>query len=267
MNLPYKIPKGTIKSADEIKKIEESCRIVADTLVLLNKYVVPNVETRELDRIAEDYIRSRGGIPAFKGYESSKLKFPSSLCISINEEVIHGIPGKRKLIEGDIVSVDCGVIKDGYYGDSAITYSVGEVSESKRKLMEVTERALELGIANAVERNNIYEVSRAIQSHAELHGYSLTREYCGHGVGTHLHEFPPVPNFVPPLIQRKQFPNVKLMNNMVIAIEPMVHAGKKDIYVTKDGWTVKTKDGSPAAHFEHTVVINGNEALILTDRK
>lgn len=266
MNENFRIPVGTIKSFDEIRLIAESCKIVAETLVLLHKYIKPGVETIELDRIAEDYIRTKEGIPAFKGYESNKKKFYHSLCISIDDEVIHGIPGKRKLESGQIVSIDCGVLKKGYFGDSAITYPVGEVSIEKQRLLEVTEQSLELAIENAYDNSKLYDISRAVQNHAESNGYSLTRDYCGHGVGKELHEFPPIPNFIPPLLYRKQYPNIRLMKGMTVAIEPMVHAGKKEIYVADDGWTVKTKDGSPAAHFEHTVLITRDKALILSLR-
>lgn len=266
MTTNYRVPKSALKSNDEIKLIEESCKIVAETLVLLKNYIKPGVTTKELDQIAEDYIKSKDGYPAFKGYQVGKLVFPSSLCISVNEEVIHGIPGKRTLKEGDIVSLDCGVLKNGYYGDSAITYPVGNISTDDQKLLEVTENSLMLGINQVKSGNSIYDMSRVIQTYVESHGFSLTREYCGHGLGKDLHEFPAVPNFVPPLLHRKDYPNVKFFNNMVIAIEPMVHSGKKDIKVLQDRWTVVTKDGSKAAHFEHTVVINDNNPLILTRR-
>lgn len=262
----FRIPKGAIKQADEIRKIEESCRIVADTLSLVEKYVVPGVETIELDKIAEDYIRSKGGIPAFKGYGPSNNPFPNSLCISVNEVIIHGIPGNRKLKDGDIVSVDCGVLKNEYYGDSATTFSVGLLSKEDEELLETTQNALEIGIANAVHQNKVYDIAGSIQSYVESKGYSLTREFTGHGLGKSLHEYPSVPNFVPPLLQRKSMPNATLLNNMVIAIEPMVHIGNKAIDVLKDGWTVVTKDRKKAAHFEHTVMIDGNKAVIFTLR-
>ncbi len=266
LNNVKKYPKGTIKTEEEIELIKESCRIVAETLVLLKDYVKPDVTTLELDEVAEEYIRSRGGIPAFKGYETAGLVFPNSLCISVNDEVIHGIPSQRRLKEGDVVSIDCGVLKNGYYGDSAITYGVGEINEKDKKLLEVTEKALELGIEQVKRGNYVYDISRAIQSYVEINGFSLTREYCGHGLGKSLHEFPAIPNYVPPLLYREQFPNAKLENGMVIAIEPMVHSGRKEIKVAGDKWTVLTKDGSRAAHFEHTVVVNENKAIILTYR-
>lgn len=255
-----------IKSAEEIKLMEESGRIVADTLSLLKKYIVPGIETIELDKIAEDYILSKNGRPAFKGYGDRRNKFPATLCISIDEEIVHGIPGNRKLQEGEIVSLDCGVEKNGYFGDSAVTYGVGTISEEKQKLLRVTEESLFKGIVAAVNNSKLYSVARAIQEHCESNGFSLTRELVGHGIGKNLHEDPAVPNFVPPLLHRDTFPNVKLANNMALAIEPMVHLGKKDVYTLKDGWTVATADHSPAAHFEHTIIINDDKPIILTLR-
>ena len=256
----------SIKSAEEIKLLEKAARIVAETLSLMKKYIKPGITTGELDKIAEDYIRSKGARPAFKGYEVEGKIFPGSLCISIDEEVVHGIPGDRQLEEGQIVSLDCGSELNGYYGDSAVTYAVGEISEKKQKLMKVTEESLIKGIEQAVERNKVYDISRAVQSHVESHGYNVTRELVGHGIGRHLHEDPPVPNFVPPLLHRTQYPNWKLLNGMALAIEPMVHAGGKSVRTAKDGWTIYTSDKSPAAHFEHTIIINSEKALILTLR-
>lgn len=255
-----------IKNKDEIKKMEVAGRIVAETLSLMKKYVVEGKSTSELDQVAEDYIRSKGATPAFKGYEVDSKIFPYTLCISINEEIVHGMPGSRILQKNDVVSIDCGAEKDGYFGDSAVTYIVGEGTSEDRKLLRVTEEALFCGIKQAVENNKLFDVSRAIQEHAEKNGFSLTRELVGHGIGTHMHEEPPVPNYVPSLLYRKYYPNVKLQNGMAIAIEPMVHYGKQYTKVLKNGWTYVTADGSNAAHFEHTVVINGDKALILTLR-
>lgn len=255
-----------IKTEKEIDLIEKACRIVAETLSLIEKYVKPGVETLELDKIAEDYIRSKDAIPAFKGYMVDRKKFPATLCISIDEEVVHGIPGSRKLIEGEIVSIDCGCHKNEYYGDSAVTFGVGQISEEKTKLMDVTNKSLFLGIEQAITGNKIYDVSRAIQDYVESNGFSLTRELCGHGVGKYLHEEPSIPNFVPPLLHRQRFPNVKLYKGMSLAIEPMVHAGSLQVRTLKDGWTVVTADGKPAAHFEHTVIVDDGKAQILTLR-
>ena len=260
MSIPY------IKTENEISKIEKSCRIVAETLTLIEKYMAPGTETLEIDRIAEDYILSKGAKPAFKGYVVDGKKFPYTLCISINDEVVHGMPGRRKLEEGQIVSVDCGAELDGYFGDSAVTYAVGNVSEEKLKLMSSTKEALMLGIEKAVSKNKVYDISRAVQEFVEMRGYSVTRELVGHGIGKNLHEEPPVPNFVPPLLHRSKYPNIKLEKGMALAIEPMVHAGTKFVRTESDGWTVRTVDGKPAAHFEHTVIVEDKYPLILTVR-
>lgn len=254
------------KTAEEISLIEESCRIVADTLSMLKNFVKPGVETIELDKIAEDYIRSRNGRPAFKGYEVDGRYFPSTLCISIDEEIVHGFPGRRKLKEGEIVSIDCGVEKNGYFGDSAVTYPVGQISEDRKRLLQATEQALMNGIKMAVLKNKIYDISRTIQEYVESKGYTVTRELVGHGIGKNLHEEPPVPNFVPPLLHRSKYPNVKLVQGMALAIEPMVHMGGVKVRSLEDGWTVVTADGMPAAHFEHTVIVNEGSPLILTLR-
>ena len=260
IGMPY------VKTETEIGLIEKSCRIVASALTLVGKYIKPGIETIEIDIIVEDYIRSKDAKPAFKGYKVDGKTFPKSLCISIDEEVVHGIPKKRKLIEGEIVSIDCGAEKNGYFGDSAVTYAVGEISEDKKNLMKVTEEALFLGIAQAIPKNKIYDISRIIQTYVEQFGYSVTRELVGHGIGKKLHEEPPVPNFVPPLLHRKKYPNVKLYRGMALAIEPMVHGGTKNVRTKPDGWTIVTADGKPAAHFEHTVIVEENYPIILTLR-
>ena len=255
-----------VKSASEIKLMEEAGRIVADTLSYLKIYVKPGVTTLELDKIAEDFILSKNGKPAFKGYQVKDKIFPGSLCISVNEEVVHGIPSDRILIEGDIVSLDCGVELNGYFGDSAVTYPVGVISEELQKLMDVTEKSLYLGIESAINKAKVYDISQSIQEYVEKSGYSLTRELVGHGIGKKLHEEPPVPNFVPPLLKRDKYPNYKLLNGMALAIEPMVHFGLKETKVLSDGWTVITADNKPSAHFEHSIVINDNKPIILTMR-
>ncbi|MBI5326415.1 MAG: type I methionyl aminopeptidase, partial [Ignavibacteriae bacterium] len=257
MKFPY------IKTENEISKIEKSCRIVAETLILLEKYMQPGTETLEIDKIAEEFILSKGAKPAFKGYIVDGKKFPYTLCISINDEVVHGMPGRRKLQEGQIVSVDCGAELDGYFGDSAVTYAIGNVSEEKTRLMKATQDALMLGIKQAISYNKVYDISRAVQEFVESKGYSVTRELVGHGIGKHLHEEPPVPNFVPPLLHRSKYPNVKLEKGMALAIEPMVHAGTKLVKTESDGWTVRTVDGKPAAHYEHTVIVDDSYPLIL----
>eukprot|EP01156_Anaeramoeba_ignava_P002205 Anaeramoba_ignava/a217803_42.p2 GENE.a217803_42~~a217803_42.p2 ORF type:complete len:272 (+),score=-20.09 a217803_42:401-1216(+) len=259
-NAPY------VKTETELSLIEESCRIVAEALTLCGKYVKPGMALIEIDKIAEDYILSKGGRPAFKGYQVDDKIFPNTLCMSVDDEVVHGIPGDRILEEGQIVSIDCGCEKKGYYGDSAVTYGVGKISEEKIRLMEVTNESLMQGIMNALPGNKVYDISRNVQSYVEKFGYSVTRELVGHGIGSNLHEEPPVPNFVPPLLHRSQYPNWKLQQGMTIAIEPMVHAGRKEIITGRDGWTIRTADGKPAAHFEHTVIVNKDKAIILTER-
>ncbi|MGB9772058.1 MAG: type I methionyl aminopeptidase [Candidatus Kapaibacteriota bacterium] len=259
-------PVTLVKTAEEIKLIEQACRIVAETLAILEKYVKPGTETIELDKIAEDFILSHNAVPAFKGYRVDNKEYRHTLCISIDEEVVHGIPGTRVLREGEIVSLDCGVKKDGYYGDSAVTYPVGKISEEKERLLKVTQKALELGIEAAVEGNKVYDISRAIQTYVEANGYSVNRELVGHGIGKRLHEEPPIPNFVPPLLARRQYPNMKLLSNMTIAIEPMVNMGDYKVVTKEDGWTVATADGKPSAHFEHTIVVTKDKAIVLTYR-
>jgi methionyl aminopeptidase len=265
-NSAKKVMMPYVKTQSEIDLIEVSCRIVAETLMLCKKYMVPGTELIEIDKMAEDYIRSKGGRPAFKGYEVDGLIFPHTLCMSVDEEVVHGMPGSRKLEEGMIISIDCGCEKEGYFGDSAVTYAVGEITDEKKNLMKVTEESLMLGIAQAVSNNKVFDISRAVQEHVEKHGYSVTRELVGHGIGKRLHEEPPVPNFVPPLLYRSRYPNVKLLKGHALAIEPMVHAGEKAVRTAADGWTVYTADRSPAAHFEHTVIVDDEKPIIMTLR-
>lgn len=248
-----------IKTQQEIDLIRESSRIVAETLELVRKHVKPGVTTKELDKIAEDHILSRGGKPAFKGYsQAGAYPFPASICASVNEEVVHGIPRNRKLLSGDIISVDVGVQKNGYFGDGATTIAVGEVDEKVKLLLEVTEKALYLGLEEAKENNHIQDISYAIQSYVENHSFSVVRELTGHGVGKFLHESPSIPNF-----GRKGLGS-KLKTGMTIAVEPMVNMGRKDVVFLDDGWTVIAKDRKPSAHFEHTIAINNGKAEILT---
>jgi methionyl aminopeptidase len=255
---------GRAKSAEEIVLIAESSEIVSGVLAMLKEHVVPGATTRQLDAIAEEYIRSFDAEPAFKGYIVHGHVFPATLCTSVNEAVVHGIPDDRPLKEGDIVSLDVGVKKRGYYGDSAITYPVGEVGELEKKLMQVTLEALWLGIEQAVVGNRVYDISRAVQRHVEGQGFSVVRELVGHGIGTSLHEEPSIPNFVPSPFQRHQFRNTQLADGMVICIEPMVNAGSYRVQVKSDDWTVVTQDGKPSAHYEHTVVIREGEPEVLT---
>lgn len=248
-----------IKSRREVGLIRESCRIVAEVLALLGPRVAPGMKSRELDAIAEEYIRSRGGEPAFKGYGHDKANlFPGTLCVSIDDVVVHGIPDGRTIEEGQVVSVDVGVRKDGFYGDGARTYPVGRVSEEKRRLLRVTEESLFKGIAEARAGNHLHDVSAAVQHHVEEAGFAVVRDLVGHGIGRNLHEEPSIPNFGEPGT------GVVLREGMTLAIEPMVNAGTARVRMEDDGWTVRTADGRPSAHFEHTIVVTAGEAEILT---
>ena len=248
-----------IKTQKEIDFIRESCKIVAETLRLIKSNVRVGVTTFELDQIAEDYIRSNDAIPAFKGYSQGGLPgFPGSVCTSINEAVVHGIPGQTKLEEGDIISLDVGVLKNNFYGDAATTVAVGIISDEKIKLLEVTENSLQLGIEQAKSGNRVHDISAAVQNFVEQNGFSIVRDLCGHGVGKFLHEDPAVPNF------GRKGTGAKLKKGMTLAIEPMVNAGGYEVITASDGWTVLTADGSPSAHFEHTILIHDHSPEILT---
>lgn len=243
-----------LKSLREIEQLRKSNAIVAEVIQTLRGVITPGITTRELDQIAEDLILVRGAIPAFKGYRG----FPATLCISINEEVVHGIPGRRQLMEGDIVSVDVGVNHCGYFGDAAITYKVGEVDQTAQRLLEVTERALYIGIEEAKRGNRLFDISFAIQSWVEENGFSVVRDFVGHGIGKDLHEEPQIPNFGSP----HQGP--RLERGMVFALEPMVNEGTYGVKILPDGWTVVTTDGKRSAHFEHTIAITDGGAEILS---
>ena len=248
-----------IKSKKEVDYIRESCRIVSETLQLLKSNVKPGITTLELDKIAEDYIRSNNAVPAFKGYSQGGAPgFPGSVCSSVDDEVVHGIPGSRILKEGEIVSIDIGVLKSGFFGDAALTVALGNISDEKKKLMDVTERSLQLGIEQAIAGNKVHDISNAVQVYVEANGFSIVRDLCGHGVGKFLHEDPSIPNF------GRKGTGPKLKNGMTLAIEPMVNAGKYDVITANDGWTILTADGSTSAHFEHTILINNNSPEILT---
>jgi len=247
-----------IKNEKEIGLIRESCRIVAYVLKYIKPFIKEGVKTKELDRLVEDYIVSKEGYPAFKGYKVRNKKFPGSICVSIDEEVVHGIPGDRTLENGDIVSIDVGVQKNGYFGDSAYTFEVGEVSAKKKKLMQVTNESLYKGIEQAVKGNEINDIACAVQNYVEGSGFGVVRELVGHGIGKKLHEDPPVPNFYNP--NNKQ----KLYEGMVLAIEPMVNYGTYEVLMKKDGWTIVTKDSEPSAHFEHSILITDSKPEILT---
>ena len=242
------------RSTKEIEKIREASSIVADTLQMLRDKLQPGMKTSEIDALAEEYIRSRGARPAFKGYYG----FPATLCISVNNEVVHGIPGDRTLEDGDIVGIDCGAEKDGYYGDHAITFAVGTRDPEKMKLLEITKESLNRGIAAARAGNHLYDIGYAVQTYAEEAGYSVVRQLVGHGIGTQLHEEPQVPNY------GKKGTGMVLKSGMVLAIEPMINEGTYDVYTGDDGWTVYTADGKLSAHFEHTILITDGDPEILS---
>jgi len=242
------------KTEEEIDLIRESSLLVAKTHAYIASYIKPGVKGIYLDKIAEEYIRDNGGIPAFKGYQS----FPNSLCISPNEKIVHGIPNNENFEEGDIVSIDCGVLMNNFYGDSAYTYSVGEINKEKSDLIEATKQSLYLGIEKAIDGNRIGDIGNAIQNYVENLGYGVVKELVGHGVGKNLHEPPEVPNY------GSEGEGLLLKEGMVIAIEPMINIGCENITQHNDGWTITTLDNKPSAHFEHTVVVRKNKAEILS---
>jgi methionyl aminopeptidase len=244
----------SVKSAEEIALMRRASRVVAETLRLLGGAIRPGVTTKELDTKAEDYIRSRGGLPSFKGYRG----FPASICASVNAEVVHGIPGRRALVEGDIISIDVGVLKEGYHGDGAATFAVGRVDERAERLMKTTREALAAGVGQARGGNRVVDVSRAIQTVVEAAGYCVVRDLVGHGIGQQMHEEPQIPNFV------TSGDSPLLADGMTLAIEPMVSMGSHEVRVEDDAWTVVTRDGSLAAHFEHTVAVTDGPAETLT---
>jgi methionyl aminopeptidase len=245
-----------LKTNDEIAHIKVSCELVSLAIAEVAKNILPGVSTFFLDKIAEDFIRSHDAVPAFKGYRG----FPASLCVSLNDEVVHGIPHRERILkDGDVVSIDCGVIKNGFVGDSAYTFSVGEIKPEVEKLLRVTKESLYLGIAEVAVGKRIGDISFVIQENTERkHGYGVVRELVGHGVGKKLHEDPEVPNY------GKRGSGVKLQEGMVIAIEPMINLGTKDVRTARDGWTIYTEDRKPSAHFEHTIAIRKEKAEILT---
>lgn len=247
-----------VKSKKEIEHIRESSRIVAEVLDLIEGMVRPGITTGELNKAAEEHIRSRGGTPAFKGYGPRDNPFPAALCTSVDSEVVHGIPGNRVLKEGEILSVDVGVKKNGYYGDAARSFRVGTVNAGKERLLKVTQEALAKGIEQARPGNHVEDISHAIQEHVETNGFSVVRDLVGHGVGKKLHEEPSVPNF------GERGKGEMLKNGMTLAIEPMVNAGTWKVRFLSDGWTVVTLDGEPSAHFEHTIAIVDGSPEVLT---
>ena len=243
------------RSEREINMISKSCQIVADTIEMLSEYVIAGASLIDLDNKAEEYIVSCGARPAFKGY----MGFPSTLCISIDDAVVHGLPNEGYLREGQIVGIDCGAELNGYYGDHAKTFAVGEISDEKNNLMQITKESLYKGIEQAKPGNYVGDIGHAVQSHAESYGYSVVRELVGHGIGEKLHEEPQVPNYGNPN------QGYKLHAGMCIAIEPMINLGSKEVYTAKDGWTIFTMDGQVSAHFEHTIAIKEDGPHILSE--
>tara|TARA_B100000085_G_scaffold144863_1_gene131742 strand:- start:15 stop:770 length:756 start_codon:yes stop_codon:yes gene_type:complete len=243
-----------IRSESEISKISKSCQIVADTLLMLEEYVQEGVKISKLDSLAEEFIRSHGARPAFKGY----MGFPSTLCVSVDHAVVHGIPGDSYLKNGQIVGIDCGAELNGYFGDHAKSFPVGEIDQNKKKLLDVTSESLAKAIDKAIPGNFVGDIGFTVQKHAEENGFSVVRELVGHGIGSQLHEEPQIPNFG---IEKQGY---QLKSGMCIAIEPMINAGKKEVYTSNDGWTIYTVDGQPSAHFEHTIAITDNGPKILS---
>jgi len=244
-----------LKSKEEIEIMRQSALIVSRTLALIAQKIGPGVTPLELDKIAFEYIKDQGAVPAFLGFNG----FPNSLCISVNEAVVHGIPGKKEFQEGDIVSVDCGVVKNNYYGDHAYTFAIGDITPEMKKLLRITKESLYLGIAQTVVGNRIGDIGHAIQAHAESNGYGVVRELVGHGLGTSMHEDPQVPNY------GKRGSGKKIGEGLVIAIEPMINMRTKDVEMLDDDWTIVTADRKPSAHFEHDVaVVNGKPDILST---
>jgi len=243
-----------VKTPDEISLIRQSSLLVGKTLAEVARHIRPGVTTAYLDRIAETFIRDNGGLPGFKGYNG----YPNALCISVNDVIVHGIPNQYEIREGDIVSVDCGVLMNGYWGDSAYTFAVGQVKPEVLHLLECTKQSLMKGIAAAIAGNRIGDIGFAVQSWVEQHGYSVVRDLVGHGLGSRLHEKPEVPNF------GRRGTGPMLQEGMVLAIEPMVNMGTYQIAQDRDGWTMRTRDGLPSAHYEHDVVVYKGKAEILS---
>jgi len=245
----------TTKTRQQIERMHSAGKYLAELLALLKETAVPGITTARLNEIAEGWLVRKKLYSPFKGYRG----YPSSICVSVNEQVVHGIPGQKLIKNGDIVSIDAGVVFDGYVADAAITIPVGEVSEQLQKLISVTDRSLYYGISQMVEGNRLYDITYAIQSYTESYGYSLVKEFCGHGVGRKMHEDPQVPN-----CGHRPNTGPRLRSGWVLAIEPMVNMGSAGVKIESDGWTVVTNDGKPSAHFEHTVAITPNGPLILT---
>ena len=249
-----------IKNNNEINQMSSCGKIISDVREIIVKNIEPGISTWELDKLAEEYTISKGFIPAFKGYQN----FPSSICASVNDEVVHGLPSKNKILKkGDIIGIDFGVYDGTFYADSAFTFPVGDVGDNITKLLNVTKESLNLGIQKAQVGNKIHDISKAIQDHIEKNGFTVVRSYVGHGIGKDLHEEPHVPNFV--LNNKDRSKSMKLKEGMVLAIEPMVNVGNFEVELSDDNWTVKTCDGSLSAHFEHTVALTKDGPKILTN--
>ncbi len=247
----------TIKTEEEIKLIRESSLLVGRALGEVARLIKPGITTTRLDRVAEEYIRDHGAIPGFKGYEG----YPNTLCTSVNDQVVHGIPGNRELKDGDIISVDCGAIKDGFYGDSAFTFAVGDVDDKVKTLLKVTREALDIAIETAVAGKRIGDIGYAVQQHVESFGFSVVHDLVGHGIGRNLHEKPEVPNY------GRRGEGVMLKERMTICIEPMINMGVRTVIQERDGWTIRTADALPSAHFEHTIVIRKEKSERLSTFK
>ena len=247
-----------LKSQREIDRMRESALLVGKALAEVAKHVAPGVTTAELDAVAEEYIRSHDAQPAFKGYRVGPLTYPNSLCISVNDVVVHGIPGDYRVKEGDLLSVDCGVLLNGYYGDSAYTFAVGEISPENRELLAATYEALLKGIEQAVAGRRVGDISHAVQVHCERRGFGVVRDLVGHGIGRSLHEEPQIPNF------GRMGTGRKLRDGLTICIEPMINRGTRDVETDPDGWTVRTADRQPSAHYEHMVVVRKGQPEILS---
>lgn len=249
-----------LKTEDEIELMRAANQLVANTLAEVGKHVRPGVTTKELDRVAEEFIRDNGGVPTFKDFPNpcGGTPFPASICTSVNDVVVHGVPNDTPLVDGDIVSVDCGTLLNGFNGDSCYTFRVGEVSEEVAQLLRVTKQALYEGIANAQKGKRIGDIGYAVQTLCESCGYGVVREFVGHGIGHKMHEDPQVPNY------GKKGNGSMIKNGLCIAIEPMITMGSPKIYMTEDNWTIKTRDGKPSAHFEHTIAVHRGEVEILS---
>ena len=248
-----------LKTEDEIELMRQANLLVGRTLAEIARIIKPGVTTRQIDALADTYIRDNGAIPTFKGFPGQNgVPFPASVCTSVNEQVVHGIPTDTPLKEGDIVSVDCGTLLNGYNGDSCYTFCVGEVSKEVKQLLLTTKQSLYLGIEAAIAGRRVGDISYAVQRHCESQGYGVVHELCGHGIGREMHEDPMVPNF------GKRGNGPQLKNGMCIAIEPMITMGSREIGILSDGWTIVTRDSKPAAHFEHTIAIHHGKADILS---